>query len=115
MAKLRNLIGIGGIPPHDNPEAYLWERRLHWVMVFVALLALPSSYLEVAYAQGALHWLGRSLDGLILIAFSAEFLWMLRLVHQRSLYVLHNWLNLLIILSGRLAQIACDACTHYMR
>ena len=40
--KVRRVLGMGGVPPHDNPRAYLWERRLHWVMVFVALLALPS-------------------------------------------------------------------------
>lgn len=100
MANIRILIGIGGVPPHDNPEAYLWERRLHWVMVGVALLALPAFYLEATYPQGALHWIGRALDVLILLAFSAEFLWMMRLTRQRGLYVLHNWLNLLIIASA---------------
>lgn len=96
----RNLIGMGGVPPHDNPEAYVWEQRLHWVMVGVALLALPSFYLESVYAQGALHWLGRGLDAFILLAFTGEFLWMMRLTRQRGLYMLHNWLNLLIIASA---------------
>lgn len=100
MANFRILVGMGGVPSHDNAEAYLWERRLHWVMVLVALLALPSFYLEAAYAKGALHWLGRALDAFILVAFSAEFVWMLRLTRQRGLYVLHNWLNLLIIASA---------------
>jgi voltage-gated potassium channel len=100
MANLRDLVGMGGVPPRDNADAYLWERRLHWVMVLVALLALPSFYLEAVYAQGMLHGIGRGLDGLILAAFTAEFLWMLRLTRQRGLYVLHNWLNLLIIISA---------------
>lgn len=100
MATFRILVGMGGVPPHDNPEAYLWEQRLHWVMVVVALLALPSFYLEVAYAEGALHWIGRSLDVFILAAFSAEFFWMMRLTRQRGQYILHNWLNLLIIASA---------------
>lgn len=100
MVNFRNLIGMGGVPPHDNAEAYLWERRLHWVLVGVALLALPSFYLNVAYEHGALHWIGRALDVLILLAFSAEFLWMMRLTRQRGLYVLHNWLNLLIIMAA---------------
>jgi len=100
MTNFRLLVGMGGVPLHDNAEAYLWERRLHWVMVLVALLALPSFYLEAAYAQGALYWIGRVLDGFILAAFSIEFLWMLRLTRQRGLYVLHNWLNLLIIASA---------------
>lgn len=100
MANFRILIGIGGVPPHDNPIAYLWEKRLHWVMVVVALLALPSFYLEAVFQRGALYWTGRALDGFILCAFSAEFVWMLRLTRQRGLYVLRNWLNLLIILSA---------------
>lgn len=100
MANFRILLGIGGVPLHDNPEAYLWERRLHWVMVAVALLALPSFYLEAFYERGALYWTGRTLDGFILFAFSAEFVWMMWLTRQRGLYVLHNWLNLLIIASA---------------
>ncbi len=100
MSTLRNLVGMGGVPPHDAPEAYLWEKRLHWVMVLVALLALPSFYLEAAYAQGLLHGVGRALDGVIALAFGAEFLWMLRVTRQRGLYVLHNWLNLLIVASA---------------
>ncbi|MEO1767197.1 ion transporter [Thiobacter aerophilum] len=95
--KLRQLAGMGGVPPHDNPRAYLWERRLRWVMVSIALLALPSYYLETAHATGPWHWLGRGLDALILFAFSAEFLWLLHLTRQKRLYVLHNWLDLLII------------------
>jgi voltage-gated potassium channel len=34
---------------------------------------------------------------LIFLAFSAEFLWMLHLTRQRRLYVLYNWMDLLII------------------
>lgn len=95
--KLRHLVGVGGVPPHDNPHAYLWERRLRWVMMGVALLALPSYYLETAYATGPWHWAGRGLDALIFLAFGAEFAWMLHVTRQRRLYVLHNWLDLLII------------------
>jgi len=95
--KVRRVLGMGGVPPHDNPEAYQWERRLHWVMVFVALLALPSYYLESVYASGPWHLAGRGLDLLIFLAFSAEFLWMLHLTRQRRLYVLYNWMDLLII------------------
>lgn len=91
------MLGVGGVPPHDNPEAYLWERRLHWVMMGIALLALPSYYLETAYATGPWHWAGRVLDVVVLLVFSAEFAWMLRLTRQKQLYVLHNWLDLIII------------------
>lgn len=101
--RLRRALGIGGVPPHENPEAYLWERRLHWLMMGVALLALPSYYLETTYATGPWHWAGRGLDAFIFLAFSAEFLWMLGLVRQKRLYVLHNWLDLTIIVAAFLS------------
>ena len=95
--KIRRTLGMGGVPPHDNPRAYLWERRLHWVLIGVALLALPSYYLESAYESGPWHYAGRLLDWVIFLAFSAEFLWMLHLTRQRRLYVLYNWMDVLII------------------
>ena len=97
MSHYRVLLGIGGVPPHDRPAAYVWERRLHWVMVGVALLALPAFYLDVTRPSGLLHALSRALNAFILLAFCAEFLWMLRLTRQRGLYIASNWLNLLII------------------
>lgn len=94
---LRILVGMGGVPPHDNERAYLWERRLHWVMVGIALLALPAFYLEVMGQTTLLHRVGRVLDAVILIAFSAELIWMLSITRQRGLYLFYNWLDLLII------------------
>jgi len=91
------MIGMGGVPPHDHPAAYVWEHRLHWLMVGIALLAIPAFYLEIASPQGPMHLLGRILDTVILLAFSLEFLWMMYLTRQRAAYVTHNWLNLLII------------------
>jgi len=103
MANLRLLVGMGGVPPHDNPDAYLWEKRLHWVMVGVALLALPAFYLELAATAGPWHYVGRALDVIILGAFTLEFLWMWRLVRQKVSYVLHNWLDLLIIFGAAIS------------
>lgn len=100
MKNLRMLIGIGGVPLHDADAAYVWERRLHWVMVVVALLAVPSFYLDMAAPHGSLHQLGRVLDWVILLAFSLEFAWMLYLTRQRLTYIAYNWLNLLIILGA---------------
>jgi len=103
MRSYRNLLGMGGVPPHDQPKAYIWERRLHWLMVGVALLAVPSYYLELASLQGALHRLGQALDLLILLAFSLEFVWMLHLIQQRLTYIGYNWLNLLIIFGAAIS------------
>ena len=100
MHNYRVLIGMGGVPSHDNPQAYVWERRLHWVMVAVALLALPAFYFEELATTGVLRPVGQALDAFILLAFSAEFFWMLRLTRQRRLYVAYNWLDLLIIFAA---------------
>lgn len=97
MRNYRDLLGMGGVPPHDDPQAYIWEHRLHWIMVTVALLALPAFYLELASKGGLLQHISWILDFLILCAFTGEFLWMFWLTRQKNLYVLHNWLSLLII------------------
>lgn len=94
---LRLLLGMAGVPPHDNPRAYEWERRLHWLMVGVALLAIPSFYLEDVAAATELKLLGWELDAFIFGVFSAELLLMLSVTQQRRLYLRRNWLNLVII------------------
>ncbi|MBB5018981.1 voltage-gated potassium channel [Chitinivorax tropicus] len=95
--KIRVLLGSAGVPPGDTAEAYEWERRLHWLMLFVAMLALPTYYLEEIAIGDQLHQVGRWLDALILAAFSFELVWMMRVVKQRRRYLLHNWLDVLII------------------
>ena len=32
-------IGLGGAPPHDNPVAHRWERRLHFSLVTASIAA----------------------------------------------------------------------------
>lgn len=99
-ASLYRWIGMGGVPPHDNPRAYQWERRLHWVMIAVALLSIPAFLFETATAFGTLKQLGLTLDAFILAAFSLELLWMLWVTHQRTEYLMRNWLDLLIIIAA---------------
>lgn len=109
MVNFRNLIGMGGVPPHDNAAAYLWEQRLHWAMVGVALLALPAFYLELAALAGPWHHLGRALDIIILSAFTLEFLWMMRVVRQKLAYLLRNWLDVMIILGAAISLIGVES------
>jgi voltage-gated potassium channel len=104
----RAYMGMGGVPERDKPLAYLWERRLHWLMVAVALLTLPAFYLEVTQQTGLYRHIGQLLDLVILAAFITEFFWMHHVVEQKSLYILHNWLNLLIILGAALSLIGID-------
>lgn len=105
---LRILIGMGGVPPRDEPRAYRWERRLHWVMVGVALLALPAFYLEAAEQAVLMRQIGNVIDGFILLAFSAELLWMLSITRQRGLYLLYNWLDLLIIFGAAVSFVGVE-------
>ncbi len=100
ITPLYRWIGMGGVPSHDNPQAYLWERRLHWLMIGVALLSIPAFLFESTHAFVALRQLGLTLDAFILAAFVLELLWMLRVTRQRSLYLLRNWLDLLIIVAA---------------
>ncbi len=96
----RGWIGLGGVPPGDNPRARVWERRLHWGMIGVALLSIPALVLEEATQDPSLQAAGRALDWFVFLAFSAELAWMLRLTSHRAAYVARNWLDLVIILSA---------------
>lgn len=100
--ELRHWIGMGGVPAHDNPHAYVWERRLHWIMVSMALLAFPSYYLDWLQGRGLLTGIGRELDWLIFIAFSLEMVWMLHLCQHKRAYLARNWLNVLIVAASAL-------------
>lgn len=93
-------LGMGGVPSHDSPRAYLWERRLHWVMIGVALLSIPAFLFETATTFIALRQLGLTLDAFILAAFVLELLWMLWVTNQRFEYLARNWLDLLIIVAA---------------
>lgn len=94
---IRKWFGMAGVPDNDEPTAYIWERRLHWVMVMVALLSIPAFLLESTDAHPILHGIGRKIDWFIFLSFSLEFFWMLRVTRQWTTYLLGNWLDLLII------------------
>lgn len=100
MINLHRWFGMGGVPPHDTHRAYLWEHRLHWVMISVALLSIPAFLFETAATTETLKLFGFSLDLFILVAFSAELGWMLWVTRQRWNYLAHNWLSLLIVVSA---------------
>jgi len=93
----RVAFGLAGVPPHDNPRAYEWERRLHWLMLLVSVLAIPAYYLEEVATLASLHRVGMMVDGFILFAFSTELLLMLRVTRQKRLYLIYNWVDLFII------------------
>jgi len=96
----RTWVGLGGVPPGDNPRALAWERRLHWWMIGVALLSIPALVLEEGIGDPSLTAAGRALDWIVFLAFSIEFAWMLRLTSHRATYVVRNWLDIVIIVSA---------------
>lgn len=99
----RVILGVAGVPPHDNAHAYEWERRLHWLMLLVSVLAIPAYYLEEVAASPLLHQVGAVVDAFILVAFSMELLLMLRVTRQTQLYLIYNWVDVFIIVGSAAA------------
>jgi len=97
------LLGVGGVPPGENPRAYVWEKRLHGVMIALALIAVVAFYLTELSHDRTLSSIGHALDWLIFVGFSADLLWMLALCEHKQRYLLHNWLDVLIVLCSGLA------------
>ena len=105
----RRWLGIAGVAPHDAPRAYIWEKRLHWVMLGFALLAVLSFYLLEVERDAHLRRVGRVVEIVIFVAFTAELLWMLGVTRQKLRYLLGNWLDLLIIFAALMSIAGHDA------
>jgi voltage-gated potassium channel len=93
-------IGLAGIADDEAPRAQEWQRRLHWVMIGVALLALPAYVLDTASAAPSLRGIGHVFDAVIAIAFTAEMLLMASLSNHPGRYLIDNWLNVVIVASS---------------
>lgn len=93
-------IGLAGIEPDDNARAHFWQKRLHPVMVTIALLAVPAYFLDSAQSIPALHRIAYGLDMLIFAAFLAETVWMVHLSSHPVRYLVDNWLNTVILISA---------------
>jgi voltage-gated potassium channel len=104
----KGLLGIGGVPPGDNPRAYTWEQRLHGVMIAIALVSLVAFYLTEFAHSRELFALGHLLEWLIFVGFSFELLWMTAICDRKIAYLRHNWLDVLIVLSAGFALIGVE-------
>jgi voltage-gated potassium channel len=93
-------IGLAGVSADDTPRALEWQRRLHGVMIGVALLALPAYVLDTASTSPSLRGVGHVIDALIAAAFTAEAVFMASLSNRPGRYLLDNWLNVIIIASS---------------
>lgn len=105
-------VGLAGISPDDNPTARGWQRRLHWIMVAVALLSVPAYLLSTADVGPGWQAFAWALDFVILTAFSAELVWMMWLSSHPFRYLFENWLNVIIILGA--AAAALGATTEWI-
>ena len=97
-------IGLAGVAPDDNPRALEWQKRLHPFMVAIALLSLPAYMLDTALQHPDWHRVATVLDAVILAAFTAELVWMLRVSSFPATYLTENWLNAVIV-AGALAAL----------
>lgn len=93
-------IGLAGIEPEDNERAQFWQRRLHWIMVAIALLALPAYVLDTADLHPEWHRIATVLDAFILGAFLLETAWMAGISSFPVRYLFQNWLNLVVIVGA---------------
>ena len=96
--KIFHLLGIAGVESHEHPAARLCARRLEWPMLLVALWIVLQWYLEETLSITPL--LAHIADWLVWLAFLAETLLLSTLVRKKRAYLLHNWMNLAIIIGG---------------
>jgi len=103
------LLGMGGVPPGDAEAAYRWQRRLHWPMIGVALLSLPALYLEEFPEMRAAAGVARALEWTILLAFAAELSVMCWTARQKGLFLLRNWLDVVILAFSLASVLGADS------
>ncbi|MBD3610465.1 MAG: potassium channel family protein [Gammaproteobacteria bacterium] len=98
QAQLHHYTGLAGVSPHETEKARIWARRLEWPMLLVAFWIPVQWYLE----EVGLISLGASNLGnwFVWLAFVIETGILLLLVHDRWRYLMHNWMNLAIIITG---------------
>ncbi len=101
-------IGLGGVTADDNPRMHLWQKRLHWFMVVIALLGIPAYLLDSAQQSPMSHRIAGVLDVFILAAFSAELVWMTAISSFPVRYLSENWLNIVIIAGAAAAVLGAD-------
>src|SRR5690349_190665 len=107
--RAQRVFGIGGVPPGDNARAYVWERRLHPVMIVIALIALVAFYFTEFSHAADLTLIGHLLEWLIFGVFLFDLVWMTALCNQKLGYLRRNWLDVVIVVCSGLALVGVDA------
>ncbi|HET7832599.1 MAG TPA: potassium channel family protein [Gallionella sp.] len=96
--RIIHLLGIAGVDPQEQPAARQWAKLLEWPMLAVALWIPIQWYLEEAQLISPL--LANIANWLVWLAFLVETVVLTALVKNKQHYLLHNWLNLAIIVGG---------------
>jgi voltage-gated potassium channel len=104
----KRLLGVGGVPPGESAHAYAWERRLHALMIAIAITALVAFYLTEFAHTRELFVIGHALEWVIFVVFSVELVWMTSVCQQKLRYVRNNWLDVLIVLCAGLALVGVE-------
>ena len=92
------LAGLGGVSEHETESARRWAQRFEWPMLLVVLWILLQWILEGADAIPPAT--SRVADWLVWLAFVTETVVLVTLVRDKAGYLLGNWINLLIIVTG---------------
>lgn len=91
-------MGIAGVSPHEMSAARLWAKRLEWPLLIVVLWIPFQWYLEET--GGIQIGLAHVFDWMIWLVFLGETVVLTYLVRHRRRYLLHNWMNVVIILGS---------------
>jgi voltage-gated potassium channel len=95
---LHRIAGLAGVDPSENKRARRWAQRFEWPMIIVALWIPIQWYLENTDLMP--HWAAAFGDWLIWSFFVLETSILTYFVNNRSDFLRHNWMNLLIIIVG---------------
>lgn len=100
MKKLRfvHLLGITGVESHETAVAIRWGNRLEWPVLCVVLWIPFQWYLEET--TDIPLWMGHVADWLVWLVFVTETTLLASMVKDRRRYLMHNWMNLLIIVGS---------------
>lgn len=96
--KFYYLIGLAGVDPSEAPKAKLWGKILEYPMLILALSILflwhfqITGYVNIKYSV--------LIDRIVWGFFVFEFILLVTLVKDKPLYILTNWLNLVVIVLG---------------
>jgi voltage-gated potassium channel len=96
--RINIMVGLAGVSPFETEVARAWAKRLEWPMIMVAFWIPLQWYLEeVNMISAHVVLIG---DWFVWLAFLLESIILLSLVHDKRQYLLNNWMNVAIILTG---------------